>query len=256
MLPIPGSRPVNPMIRNARVSLIDPSELESYLVYNSAALERFKAKRDASDTSEQHRRRLAHTVYTRGIEMTLLAYSAGHPFEQVRKHFIEAVEAFFFFTSCPHAEESLDPQIFDAYLFSLWWSSLARCLHLDGPRRERLFDLLGENMGDDPLILRVLGRESDGDDPANRVFRPLLRAVAADTESQSLEGLSEYLAHWYKGMSKAYWHDSHLRVKCFFGYWAVEAAGCVVQLGLDDSSLREFEHYPSDLASWGRDAPT
>lgn len=76
-----------------------------------------------------------------------------------------------------------------------------------------------------------------------------------DTPSQAaIPAIQNYLSGWYASTKSAGWHRTHEILDPdephYFGCWCVEAAAVVALLGLDDTSLRNDEYYPADLADF------
>ncbi|QBH98608.1 DUF1911 domain-containing protein [Limnobaculum zhutongyuii] len=86
--------------------------------------------------------------------------------------------------------------------------------------------------------------------------RPLLKAILATTEKETLKHLDDYLNRWYKGMKRLVgeYIDSHLYqgtdICGFFGYWAFDAAAVAYLKNIDDSSLYKYLYYPKDMVSY------
>lgn len=80
------------MVRDKRM---DRQYFEKWSDYNQQAVDRFRTKIEADNTTATHRRRLAHTRCTRSLELVLLAYSGGGRVdEHMKEHFVASVDAF------------------------------------------------------------------------------------------------------------------------------------------------------------------
>ena len=54
---------------------------------------------------------------------------------------------------------------------------------------------------------------------------------------------------WFKGHYDYEWKNAH-KEPGYVGYWSFETAAIVKILGLDDTSLKDNNHYPYDLAHY------
>lgn len=69
--------------------------------------------------------------------------------------------------------------------------------------------------------------------------------------------VKEFLTDWYKHMAselaaETELHGPNVTDGLYVGYWCLEAAAATVMLNVDDTSFRDHEHYPADLADWAR----
>lgn len=88
-------------------------------------------------------------------------------------------------------------------------------------------------------------------------YKDLINSIYQETDEAGINDIKNYLNNWYKSLSRAPWHDSHLNIEgenCagYFGYWAIEAAAVAYLMDLDDSSFREHLVYPKDLVDFAR----
>lgn len=74
--------------------------------------------------------------------------------------------------------------------------------------------------------------------------------IAATDLVQATTKLEEYVQkNWLKGHADFGWTKAHKEVG-YYGLWSFEAAAIAKILGLDDSRLKEDNHYPYDLAHY------
>jgi hypothetical protein len=89
--------------------------------------------------------------------------------------------------------------------------------------------------------------------PEEQSVYPLMRqAIRAEDKDAAQQLIKEHLeGHWYKAHKKSAWYNSHkLDALIYFGYWCFEAAAITKIMELDDSSYRENQYYPKDLADY------
>lgn len=78
----------------------------------------------------------------------------------------------------------------------------------------------------------------------------LNQAFEVDDPAQAAAHVGRYLAKWYPAWKGSHgWGGHDFQDKFhYWGYWAFETVGVVAALGVDDSSFRDDEYYPRDLA--------
>ncbi|MDH5822340.1 DUF1911 domain-containing protein [Luteimonas sp. RD2P54] len=65
--------------------------------------------------------------------------------------------------------------------------------------------------------------------------------------------MAKYMDEWYHASRREPYIDQHGEADTvFYGYWAWEAAATTFVLGIDDSSYRDMQFYPKDLAEYAR----
>jgi len=85
-------------------------------------------------------------------------------------------------------------------------------------------------------------------------FGDLWLAISYNGDAR-IPPLKRYLNNWYErnlnggGMPGIGAHEKMIRYE---GYWCWEAAAVAVMMDIDDTSFRDHEHYPKDLADWAR----
>ncbi|MGN5765002.1 PoNe immunity protein domain-containing protein [Acinetobacter calcoaceticus] len=196
----------------------------------------------------------------------ILSYTAGEPLENLRYALENVVVAYENYLkalvqSSGDTDEMAFPiRSFDGYCPYIWLISLCYLLHRQDllPRVARLVDGEDEeNAGEDVLIEEMLAY----DDSLERYetdtilgvkpYSLLFKAFCTHDKNKSLHKINEFLKKWYKDLSAAPWHDSHLSDDGYFGYWAFEAGAAVYLLEIeDDSSLYQYLYYPKDLVQF------
>lgn len=76
-------------------------------------------------------------------------------------------------------------------------------------------------------------------------------------ESDGSSPLKRYLYDWYQTYDNrdgagVFGIGSHKKMVRYAGYWCWAAAAVSVMMDIDDSSFRDHQHYPKDLADWAR----
>ena len=66
--------------------------------------------------------------------------------------------------------------------------------------------------------------------------------------------MARYMNDWYHASRREPYHGGHEkgREHGFYGYWSFEAAAVSIVLDIDDSSYRDHEFYPRDMADFAR----
>lgn len=216
---------------------------------------RLEAQLAAGVSDARHRASLRHTLFKKRLHLLLSCYSRGDAVEELVPMFPDVLDAFARYEAEPE-QEPTDFDSLDDYQTSLWLVSLARVLRVPRPLFDTVVDLIGQN-GQDPIYDAIV----EGRAPAEGLvalrhpdpYAELGAAVCGEPPGTTAH-LARFLKQWYGALVDAYWHDSHKGPEGsgFFGYWAVEAAGVVQALGLDDRPFRDLAHYPRDLAAFAR----
>ena len=184
-------------------------------------VEKFEALIANPETTPEHRRQLLHTVFQERLQLLITRYSRGESVSPLAQDFpkiISALAAYNFVEG--HAPFSFEE--FDAYVYALWLVALAILLEVEDEQLQALLRELN-NEGRDVLFERLVALRFPGRPQATTLmypnpYQPLLEALDASEEQQA-SLICEFLKNYYKGMRRAYWHDSHLGEDAgFFGY--------------------------------------
>jgi hypothetical protein len=79
-----------------------------------------------------------------------------------------------------------------------------------------------------------------------KVYAGLADVIAAPADQRASK-LHAFVSGWYRHMKPIYWHDNHLATDAYFGYWCFEAALVAMVFSIDDATLHDHPHYPTDL---------
>jgi hypothetical protein len=84
------------------------------------------------------------------------------------------------------------------------------------------------------------------------LFGKLRQAIKEEDKKVAQNLIKDFLEKdWYKEHKNVGWHDSHKSIhNSYSGYWCFEAAAITKIMELDDSSYRENQYYPKDLADY------
>ena len=129
------------------------------------------------------------------------------------------------------------------------------------PRVAALWDYENDDM--DGLLERLVtphvpGRGTLPDECTRHLpYFKTLKIFDAEPEQRPAL-MAKYLDEWYKASRREPYYDSHTkgRLHSYLGYWSFEAAAIAVELDIDDSSFRDKQFYPAELADFGRSFKT
>lgn len=142
----------------------------------------------------------------------------------------------------------------ERYRQGLWLISLALVFDVDEESFDKAVDAVGFGWGD-----RLLDRLIASRRPAHPIGESLaFPAVVAEVDeawgaassANAEDAIGRYLSSWYPRWKGAWGWAGHelIAKRKYWGYWSFETLGVVAALGLDDSSFRDNEYYPRDLA--------
>ncbi len=198
-----------------------------------------------------------------------IQYSAGAPLASLRAFFpilLSSWEEYakyhvmFHGTSQANGRKVPHLDLHDkGYWRAIRLASFAICLGYTNllPRVAALWDYENDDM--DGLLERLVapyvpGRGTPPDECTRHLpyFKTLKIFDAEPEERPAL--MAKYLDEWYKASRREPYYDSHTkgRLHSYFGYWSFEAAAIAVELDIDDSTFRDKQFYPAELADFGR----
>jgi Domain of unknown function (DUF1911) len=254
-------------VRDARASR---EQLQAFISpYTDAALvAAYRAKAGDPASGALFRNRAALDLFSTSARAMLARYGRGDPIADLAADTPGLVDDWRLFVDTVRADEagegravSADPASGRAtYLTHLWALSFPVLL-----RNERASQMMIESRsfaGED-AVLDGLYSSLGADGPVGesllypKPYAHLLAAMTAPPEDGA-KHVRLFLNTWLTNVWKrSGWGDTHLTVEDdfprYFGYWAVEAAAVVAARGIDDSSFRDHEYYPSDLVRFYRD---
>ncbi|NRF69456.1 DUF1911 domain-containing protein [Aquincola sp. S2] len=201
-----------------------------------------------------------------------LQYTAGMPVDRLRQFLPDAVAFWTEFAAYDKAYDSSPaaggrrvPHI-DLHDKDYWnairLTSFAILFGQHGllPSIAPLWDYENEEM--DGLLERLIapfvpGRAPPPDTCTRHLpYFKLLKVLAADPDKRSAL-MAKYMDEWYVASRREPYYESHTkgREHSFLGYWSFEAAAVAYVLDIDDTTFRDHEFYPRDLADFARSLP-
>ncbi|WP_242302628.1 PoNi-like cognate immunity protein [Bacillus cereus group sp. BfR-BA-01361] len=144
------------------------------------------------------------------------------------------------------------------YIYMLWIISLGILLETDKKNIERLKKIVDKKNVNDAVIDFLLCASDIGYTKMTNVYfkenpyaktREIIELAQTDKKEAS-KRLQTYMEkEWFKGHYDYEWKNAH-KEPGYVGYWSFETAAIVKILGLDDTSLKDNNHYPYDLAHY------
>ncbi len=144
------------------------------------------------------------------------------------------------------------------YLSLIWMISLGILLETDKRNLERLKKIVEkENMNDAVIDFLLCASDIGYTNMTNRYYKenPYAKTkeiieLAQTDKKEASKRLQVYMEkEWFKGHYDYEWKNAH-KEPGYVGYWSFETAAIVKILGLDDTSLKDNNHYPYDLAHY------
>ncbi|MGX5556274.1 PoNi-like cognate immunity protein [Bacillus cereus] len=144
------------------------------------------------------------------------------------------------------------------YLSLIWMISLGILLETDKKNIERLKKIVDiKNMNDAVIDFLLCASDIGYTNMTNRYYkenpyaktREIIELAQTDKKEAS-KRLQTYMEkEWFRGHYDYEWKNAH-KEPGYVGYWSFETAAIVKILGLDDTSLKDNNHYPYDLAHY------
>ncbi|WP_367888407.1 PoNi-like cognate immunity protein [Bacillus wiedmannii] len=144
------------------------------------------------------------------------------------------------------------------YLSLIWMISLGILLETDKKNIERLKKIVDKkNMNDAVINFLLCASDIGYTNMTNRYYkenpyantREMIEFAQTDKKEAS-KRLKTYMEkEWFRGHYDYEWKNAH-KEPGYVGYWSFETAALVKILELDDTSLKDNNHYPYDLAHY------
>ncbi|MGH0676753.1 PoNi-like cognate immunity protein [Bacillus luti] len=144
------------------------------------------------------------------------------------------------------------------YLSLIWMISLGILLETNKKNMERLKKIVDIKNMNDAVIDFLLCASDIGYTKMTNVYfkenpyaktREIIELAQTDKKEAS-KRLQTYMEkEWFKGHYDYEWKNAH-KEPGYVGYWSFETAALTKILELDDTSLRDNNHYPYDLAHY------
>lgn len=158
-----------------------------------------------------------------------------------------------------------DQYILSAYDEMLWMLSLGYLLDVPNEDFQKLVEVIDRDKVKDKLYEFIISakledRHLNAEESYRDVFHiPNIFSKLRDATEESDHAKASVLIEgflnndWYEGHKEAGWYNSHKsKHDTYSGYWCFEAAAVTCIMGLDDSSYRDQQYYPKDLADYYR----
>ncbi|EOP11381.1 hypothetical protein ICS_02622 [Bacillus cereus BAG2O-3] len=144
------------------------------------------------------------------------------------------------------------------YIYMLWMISLGILLETDKKNIERLKKIVDKkNMNDAVIDFLLCASDIGYTNMTNRYYkdnpyaktREMIELAQTDKKEAS-KRLQTYMEkEWFKDHYDYEWKNAH-KEPGYVGYWSFETAALVKILELDDTNLKDNNHYPYDLAHY------
>ncbi|PEN49415.1 PoNi-like cognate immunity protein [Bacillus wiedmannii] len=144
------------------------------------------------------------------------------------------------------------------YIYMLWIISLGILLETDKKNIERLKKIVDtKNMNDAVIDFLLCASDIGYTNMTNRYYkenpyaktREIIELAQTDKKEAS-KTLQTYMEkEWFRGHYDYEWKNAH-KEPGYVGYWSFETAALVKILELDDTCLKDNNHYPYDLAHY------
>src|SRR5699024_7301033 len=176
-------------------------------------------------------------------------YSIGVDIDSIESSFLNAVNDL----------ENIGGRGID-YLNLLWMVSLGILLETDKENIKRLSEIIKKQNVNDFVIDYLLCASDIGWTHISNNFveeipysktKEIIELAEKDKEAAS-DKLHTYMEKaWFKGHYDYEWKNAH-KEPGYVGFWSFESAALAKILSLDDTSLKDNNHYPYDLAHYKR----
>ncbi|MGQ7773943.1 MULTISPECIES: PoNi-like cognate immunity protein [unclassified Bacillus (in: firmicutes)] len=144
------------------------------------------------------------------------------------------------------------------YIYMLWMISLGILLETDKKNIERLKKIVDKkNMNDAVIDFLLCASDIGYTNMTNRYYkdnpyaktREMIELAQTDKKEAS-KRLQTYMEkEWFRDHYDYEWKNAH-KEPGYVGYWSFETAALVKILELDDTNLKDNNHYPYDLAHY------
>ena len=202
---------------------------------------------------------IAQNLYYDCYNLIRLQYSGGIGLEEIAQNYGQLIDAWVAYNqNISSGDNKKHLLITNDYYRVLTIISWGICFNAPVDSFERIVRHLHTN-GDDALVETLLSSRLIGRTQTKRIIFPkpfdwLYQATQA-TGNQQISLIKKYLSNWYPNMKKFINYDVHKSKGdgVFNGYWSFEAAAVVALNNIDDSSFRDMDFYPRDLADYGKE---
>lgn len=239
----------------------EPLLTDAYFDKDIGQLTEYIQKRLSNMANYQNQAMARFQVMRYYFSLVSSMYSRGYVLAQVRKEFINLIEAWELLREADTANQyvvSLKDDV-GTYVEAIGLVARAYLLQLEPSFVVRLLNCIDSD-GQDLLFEQLVaaGKLYLVRKPATKLLYPKTYQLLLDTldapAAEQSELMQQFLKEWYKRIKNVGWHDSHKGPGGggFFGYWCWEAAGVAYAFGINDRSFRDLPYYPQDLADYAQ----
>lgn len=179
-------------------------------------------------------------------EIIRAKYSLGSDCNELEKYYIQGVDLLL---------ETSFSEI--GYVNAIHYFSLGILLEVSNEKLNELVKKADEEELDDILfdfLVNVCGlsrkissTKYQKENPYKKT-KEFIEPALKNSDEASLK-LADYISIWLKGHADYEWTTAHKRYG-YYGLWSFESAALAKIFNLDDSTLKEDNHYPYDLAHY------
>ena len=188
-------------------------------------------------------------MFRKNIDMIMAKYSLGSTPDTMVNDYLDCI-------TCLEnmGEEGL------GYIFFLWMVALGILLEVNKEELKRLACIIENKKIEDALIdflLKACNIEwqhyrntYQKENPYSKTAEIIEIALHNKDKEEASKRLQKYMdKEWFKGHYDYEWRNAH-KEPGYYGLWSFETAALVKILKLDDSAIKDNNHYPYDLAHY------
>ena len=229
-----------------RTQYKDEAYFKNYILLNQDDIRYFNEGLASGATRADRIAAVRRQLFTTMLHTLIAKYSSGLPISELQEDFPAVIAA------CQVGWQNQSKDIhFDNYVLILWMLSLGILLDVKTEEFEKIVSIVDGGSRSDQLLDMLIRKKLPQRRIAGQVLYPVQFSFLSEfILTRDVQLLKHRLEkQWYSAMKLTYWYDNHKnKLDVFFGYWSFESAAFVKILNVDDSPLRDQQHYPFDLA--------
>nr|WP_199081406.1 PoNe immunity protein domain-containing protein [Pedobacter sp. ASV19] len=195
-------------------------------------------------------------LYEDTKRLVTLKYSGGVPLPDIKAHLPRLIEAWVGYNqNRAGGDNKKHLLITNNYYRVLTLISWAILFNAPVGLFQKIADHIHSN-GEDALIETLLATRLKDRIATDKLLYPksfeLLFKATQTKGAEQIGLIKRYLDNWYKSKKDFMNYDAH-KAKGeggFEGYWSFETAAVVALYGIDNSSFRDMDFYPKDMADY------
>ena len=188
-------------------------------------------------------------MFMYGMDMLLAKYSLGNHPDTMIDDYLDNIT---YLENCGEEEAG--------YINLLWMVGLGILLEMDKEVLKRLARVIERQRIEDALMDFLLKSCDIGwnhsttkyekKNPYEKTAEIIKIALHDKDKEAASKRLEKYMGkEWFKGHYDFGWRNAH-KEPGYYGFWSFDTAALAKILGLDDSALKDNNHYPYDLAHY------